>query len=402
MIPVFTLDRQNKQLEDEYQEIFQSFLRSGIAILGPKVLEFEKTFAKYIGVKYAVGVASGTDAITLALLALGIKQGDEVILPANVYPSVFGVVASGAIPRLVDVDPRTYTIDPLKIEKAITKKTKAILPVHLYGNPAQMEKIMEISNKHKIAVVEDCAQAVGAEIALKTKVSFPASDKTFFGDVRRLHIRHDPENKETFLNAFVFKRVGSIGDMGCFSFYPTKNLGALGDGGMVVTDNAEIAKRVRLLRMYGEKKRYESVLIGKNSRLDELQAAILLCKMKYLEGWIKRRREIAKIYKSQISNLKCQNQMSNVKSVYHLFVVRMKKRDQLKTYLEKKAIQTGIHYPVAIHLVPSFRYLGYKKGDFPESEKASKEILSLPMFPELRDEEVEKVTKEIQSFSKEK
>lgn len=388
MIPLFDISRQNKILKIELEKTISSVMANGIFILGKRVAEFEKEFAKYTGVKYAVGVASGTDAISLALLAVGIGRGDEVIMPANAYPSVFAVTAIGAIPKLVDIDASTYNMDPDKIEAAMTKKTRAILPVHLYGQPADMGKILTIGKKHNIPVIEDCAQAVGSEVSIlgSHPLKLPKSLRSLKDKKRR----------------GIWKRVGSMGDAGCFSFYPTKNLGAFGDGGMVVTDNPEIYEKVKLLRMYGEKSRYNSILAGRNSRLDELQAAILLVKIKYLDGWIERRIEIANLYKKSLSNLKgialpLQGDALK-KHVCHLFVIRTKRRDELKKYLEEKGIGTAIHYPVPIHLVPSMKYLGYKKGDFPQSEKACREILSLPMFPELRDEEVKLVVKTINSF----
>ncbi|OGG14321.1 hypothetical protein A2773_03410 [Candidatus Gottesmanbacteria bacterium RIFCSPHIGHO2_01_FULL_39_10] len=364
MIPFFDIKRQNENIRNELDEAIAGVIDGGVYILGPKVAKFEKEFAKYIRVKYAVGVASGTDAISLALLAMGIGDGDEVILPANAYPSVFAISAIGAIPKLVDIDPQTYNLDPLKIEKVISKKTKAIIPVHLYGQPADLSSIIAIGKKYKIPVIEDCAQAHGAE--------------------------------------FLGKKVGSIGDIGCFSFYPTKNLGAFGDGGMVVTNNKEIYEKVKLYRMYGEKERYKSILSGRNSRLDELQAAILLAKLKYLDKWNKRRKEISKKYNFQFSifNFQFRKPYESVyaRHIYHLYVIRTKRRDELKKYLEKHGIGTAIHYPVPIHLVPSFKYLGYKKGDFPESERASEEVLSLPIYPELRDEEVDKIAGAIVKF----
>ena len=383
MIPVFTLERQNDLLKKEVQKAIAEVIRSGIFILGPKVEEFEKEFAEYLGVKYAVGVASGTEAISLTLLALGIDRGDEVIMPANSYPTAFAVTAVGAIPKVADIDPNTYTIDPDSIEQAITKRTKAILPVHLYGQPAEMEKILVIGRKYKIPVIEDCAQAHGAEII------FSKSPKS----LRSLKKKDG-------------KKVGSIGDIGCFSFYPTKNLGCFGDGGMVVTNNEEIYKRVKLFRMYGEESRYRSVLLGLNSRLDEMQAAILLVKLKYLDQWNERRRKIAELYqltyenttKANINNLQLPFEASYVRHVYHLFVIRTKKRDQLKRYLEEKGIQTAIHYPRPLHRQSSFKFLGHKRGDFPQSERVSREVLSLPMWPELKEGEVERIVEAIQRF----
>lgn len=365
MIPIFDLTRQNNFLKNRYAKILQDSLSSGIFILGPSVSEFERTFASYIGVKYAVAVASGTDALTLSLLALGIGKGDEVILPANSYPSSFGVSITGARIVLVDIDPGTYTIDSHKLDRAVTKKTKAIIPVHMYGQMADMHAIMLISKKYSIPVIEDVAQAVGAELKMK-----------------------------------IWKKAGSIGVMGCFSFYPTKNLGAFGDGGIIVTNNKSLYKKLKLLRMYGEKRRYQSVLVGKNSRLDELQAAFLLEKLKYLKQWTMRRREISLKYRSKINNphIILPNLGTDIRHVFHLFVIRCKSRDILKSYLEKRGIQTAIHYPVPIHLVESFKFLGYKKGSFPEAEQASKEILSLPIYPELRDNEVEVIIDSLNHF----
>jgi len=376
MIPFFTLERQNKILKKELEIALEEVIKRGIFILGEKVAQFEESFAKYLGVKYAVGVASGTDAISLALLSIGVEKGDEVIIPANSYPTAFAVAAIGAVPRLVDIDLATFNIDPAKIPAAITKKTKAILAVHLYGQPADLTSIIRFIEKsgRKIPVVEDCAQAHGAEVL-------------FAGPARHPQI---------------IKRVGSLGQVACFSFYPTKNLGCFGDGGMVVTNNSEIYERVRLLRMYGEKRRYESVLLGRNSRLDELQAAILLVKLKYLDKWNERRRQIAELYISQFTgpkaNIELPFEAEYAKHVYHLFVIRTQKRDTLKKYLEERGMQTAIHYPIPIHLVPSMKFLGYKRGDFPRAEKASHDVLSLPIYPELTDGEVKRVAETSKQF----
>lgn len=415
MISVFDIHRQNEEIGRELDEAIKRVIDSGIFILGKEVAVFEEEFAHYIGIKYAVGVASGTDAITLALLSLGIGLGDEVIVPANCYPSVFGVAAAGCEIKLVDIDPSTHTLDTAQLERCISKKTKAILAVHLYGQPADLDRIQKIAKKYKLFVIEDCAQAHGAEIKINNPIN-----------------TNNPITQ--------WKKVGTIGDVGCFSFYPTKNLGCFGDGGMVVTNNEEIEKKVRLLRMYGEESRYHSVIVGRNSRLDEMQAAILRVKLKHLDKWNKRRREKAKKYNENFaevglrffphpSGLRSSGQASHsrvypersrraqkgspspqnfhftlpyeteyAKHIYHLYVIRAKKRNELKKYLERQGIGTGIHYPVPIHLVPSFAYLGYQKGDFPESEKASNEVLSLPMFPELKEEEVMKVCTAVMDF----
>lgn len=368
MIPVFNLSRQNKLLKKELEHAFQNVIESGVFILGENVKNFEKEFAKYIGVKYAVGVSSGTDAIMLALLALGIKEGDQVIMPANSYPSVFGVAASGALPVLVDVDEISHTLNPTLVEKAITKKTKAILPVHMYGQPVHLAQIMEIGKKYGVPVVEDCAQSAGTTLKIRNGS---------------------------------WKKTGSMGVVGCFSFYPTKNIGALGDGGMIVTHDKDIYNRLKLLRMYGEVERYKSLLVGKNCRLDELQAAILRAKLKRLDEWVKRRREIAHMYDSKINNpiIRKPFESRDVKHSYHLYVVQCTKREKLVEYLLKEGIGTGIHYPNPIHLQKSFSYLGYKKGDFPVTELTSKECLSLPMYPELTQTEVNSIVQALNSFS---
>jgi dTDP-4-amino-4,6-dideoxygalactose transaminase len=381
MIPVFDLSRQHAKLKPRFRAILQSVIKSNTYILGSAVSEFEATFAKYIGVTYAVGVASGTDAITLALLALGIGKGDEVIMPANTYPSVFGVLATGATPKLVDIDPSTYSIDPSKIEEKLTKRTKAILPVHLYGQPGDLEPICALGKKYGIPIIEDCAQSHGAEVRIQNSA---------------FRIQKTGEQ-------YTWRKAGSVGDVACFSFYPTKNLGALGDGGMVVTNDEEIYKKVKLLRMYGEDSRYHSILIGRNSRLDELQAAFLMEKLKHLDKWNKKRREIAKKYKFEIRNSKFEiilpNEVEYARHVYHLFVIRSAKRDALKAHLESQGIQTGIHYPVPIHLIPSLQYLNYKEGEFPESERASREVLSLPCYPELTNSEIKTIVETLKATS---
>jgi len=377
MIPVFDTTRQIKKYRRQFIKTIDEVMSKGNFILGSKVAQFEKEFAAYTGVKFAVGVASGTDALMLSMQALGINNpGEEVIMPANSYPTAFAVVSTGARPRLVDID-GSFNIDPLKIEKAITAKTRAIIAVHLFGQPADLQKIMQTANKYNLPLIEDCAQAHGA-------------------------VYKNPTLPSGLREAS--KKVGSIGKIGCYSFYPTKNLGAFGDGGMIVTNDEELFKKIKLLRMYGEEERYKSVLQGRISRLDEIQAAILSVKLQYLDKWNERRREIAGKYRSHLENSPCRlpPALPFTKHVYHLFVIRTKKRDLLKNYLEKKGIATGIHYPVPIHLVPSFKSLGYKEGDFPESEKAAKEILSLPMFPELKDSEIVKVAQEINSFLEKK
>ncbi|MCM8786990.1 MAG: DegT/DnrJ/EryC1/StrS family aminotransferase [Candidatus Omnitrophica bacterium] len=367
MIPLFDLTGQYKIIEKEIVSVIKKVLNKGQYILGDEVKNFEKEFAKYLNIKYSVGLASGTDALKIALKSLGLSPEDEVILPANVYPTAFGVREAGVKIKLVDVNLDTYNLDLNLLEKTITEKTKAVIIVHLYGQPADLDSILSIAKKYNLFVIEDCAQAHGAE--------------------------------------YKGKKVGTFGDVGCFSFYPTKPLGAYGDGGMIVTNNKRIFEKTLALRMYGEKKRYQSVTFGYNSRIDEIQAAILRIKLKYLNRWNKERRKKAILYKKElkkIREIKVPLEIKHSEGVYHLFVIRAKKRNDLKRYLEKKGIITGIHYPLPIHLVESFRYLGYKNGDFPVSEKLSAEVLSLPLYAEINSEKIKYVTEEIKSFYEEK
>lgn len=355
MIPIFDLTRQYRSIAVKLNAGFTQTAKDGQFILGKNVSLFEKEFAKYVGVAHAVGLASGTDALSLGLKALGIGSGDEVILPANSYPSAFGVALSGATIRLIDVKD-DGTMDPAKLSAAINARTRAVIPVHLYGNPADVVSIQKIIRNKKIFLVEDAAQAHGTRGA------------------------------------------GAIGDIGCFSFYPSKNLGAMGDAGMVVTNKKDIAARLKRLRMYGETKRYESVEISGVSRLDELHAAILRVKLPYLARWVARRRDIAKKYIHALSGTGDLRFVTSAGSSHHLFVIRTKYRDKLQTFLARHAIGTGIHYPIPIHLVRSFRSLGYHKGDFPVSEALSREIVSIPIYPELTDQEVSTVIGTIQNF----
>lgn len=363
MIYLFNLSLQYQEVKKEINHKIKQVLTKGSYILGEEVRNFEKEFAKYLGVKYAVGVASGTDALKIAIKTLDLKFDDEVILPVNVYPTAFGVVEAGVKIKLADIDPETYNIDPTSLERVITKKTKAIIPVHLYGQPCQMAKILKIAKKYKLFVIEDCAQAHGAE--------------------------------------YKGKKVGTLGDVSCFSFYPTKPLGAYGDGGMIITNNKKIYERAILLRMYGEKKRYQSEILGYNSRLDEVQAAVLRIKLKYLDKWNKKRQEKVAFYKKKlktINQIELPGEIKGTKGIYHLFVVKAEKRDNLKNFLEKNEIITSIHYPIPIHLTKSFSFLGYKNGDFPVAEKVSQEVLSLPLYAEIRKQEILEVVEKIKNF----
>lgn len=356
MIPIFDLTREYKIIAAELALAFTRTAKNGVFILGQNVSLFEKEFARYAHTSYAVGLASGTDALTLGLKALGIGNGDEVILPANSYPTAFGVAQSGARIRLVDVKD-DGTMDPVSLAAAITRRTRAVVPVHLYGNPADVGSIQKIIGPKKIVLVEDAAQAHGISSA------------------------------------------GSRGNIGCFSFYPTKNLGALGDAGMIVTNKKDVASRIMRLRMYGEIQRYESVEVAGVSRLDELQAALLRVKLRHLTDWVARRREIAKQYCKELKGIgDIQFVTDNPRSCYHLFVICTKRRDALQKYLTANGIGNAIHYPTPIHLVRAFRDLGYKHGDFPVSEALSREVLSLPMFPLLTDGEVHRVIRTIKKY----
>ena len=362
MVPFVDLASDYQTNKEEIEKAIHKVLASGWFILGPCVEEFENNFSRYINTKAAVGVASGTEAIQLALVSAGVKLGDGVIVPANAYPTAFAIAASGAKPQLVDIDGETFLMDASQIEKTITKETKFIMAVHLYGQPVEMTSLLRIARKHKLILIEDCAQAHGA----------------------------------TYKN----KHVGSFGLSGCFSFYPTKNLGAYGDGGMVVTNSRKIAHQLRKLRNYGEEKRYESVALGINSRLDELQAAILTVKLKLLDKDNFRRQKAAEYYRYLLKKTDIQllPERKLCRQVYHLFVIRVKNRDGLKEYLSKKGIMTGIHYPSPIHYQESFSYLGHKIGDFPVAEKACPEILSLPIFPQITKKQQEEVASSINEF----
>ena len=357
-VDVFSLKKQYEDIKDEIKGPVDKVITSGGFILGEDVKLFEQEFPDYCGVKHGVGVNSGTDALFLACLACGIGKGDEVIvMPYTYIATALGISMAGATPVFVDIEEKTYNIDISKIEKAITKKTKAILPVHLYGHPADMDPIMEIAARHKLKVIEDCAQAHGA--------------------------------------LYKNKKVGSFGDAACFSFYPTKNLGAFGDGGMVITDSEDIKQRLLLLRDYGRKGRYEHILKGYNSRLDTLQAAILRVKLKHLDEWDEKRRKNAslytKLFKENKIDVVCPYEADYAKHVYHLYAVRVKNRKDVMEKLAEKGIRTLIHYPIPIHLQDAYKDLGHKKGDFPVSEKCCEEILTLPMYPELPEEEIKYV-----------
>ncbi len=356
MIPFVDLKAQYASIKDEIGPAIQGILDSCQFTLGSEVVAFEKEFAAYSQAEHGIGVNTGTSALHVALLAAGVGSGDEVItVPFTFVATVAAIYYTGARAVFVDIDPRSFTMDPAAIEAAITPKTKAILPVHLYGQMADMDPILEVAKRHGLVVIEDAAQAHGAE--------------------------------------YKGRRAGSMGDMGCFSFYPGKNLGAYGEGGMVVTDNPDYARTMRMLRDWGAEKKYEHVLKGYNYRLEGLQGAVLRVKLRHLEAWTEARRTAASRYDNLLadSGVATPEAMSYARHVYHVYAVRTRQRAAWQEALQAQGIQTGIHYPIPVHLLPAYADLGYKAGDFPHSEQAANEVLSMPMFPELTAAQIEVV-----------
>ncbi len=363
MIPLVDLTAQYHSIKEEIDTAVHATLESGHFILGPTVSNFEENIASYLGMHHAIGLASGTDALVLALRALNIGVGDEVIVPAYTFFATAGAVMSvGAMPVFVDIDPVTYEMDVAQIKDRITPKTKAIIPVHLYGHPADMDPILELARSYGFKVIEDNAQAFGA---------------TYRG-----------------------KKTGSIGDIGCLSFFPTKNLGAYGDGGMVVTRNATLAERIRMLRTHGWKKKYFSEELGYNSRLDALQAAILQAKLPHVDAWNEKRRSLARSYSEQLAPLgvtvpvECEWGWH----VYHLYIIRSERRDELQAFLKQKGIASEIYYPLPPHLSTPCRKLGYQEGNYPHAERASQETLALPLYPELTVQQQAEVVVAVKEF----
>lgn len=361
-IPFVDLKRQYASIKTEINEALQKIMDNTAFILGDAVSNFEKDFAAMHGCKYGVAVNSGTAALHLALLSIGIKQGDEVITVPNTFIATAEAISyCGAIPVFVDVNKDTYNMDPALIEKAITKKTKAILPVHLYGQMADMESIIKIAEKHNLKVVEDCCQSHLAE--------------------------------------FNGKRAGSFGVAGCFSFYPGKNLGAYGEGGMIITNDEAIAQHSKMLRSHGESQKYVHKYIGYNYRMEGFQGAVLGVKIKHIEKWTEQRRKNASVYNQLLKEVvKTPIEANGNKHVYHLYIIESPKRDELMKHLSALGISSGLHYPMPIHLQEAYNFLGYKAGDFPVAEASARNILSLPMFPELTDEELRKVCDAIKGF----
>ena len=363
MISLVDLTAQYHSIKEEIDSAVLSTLESGHFILGPQVVKFEESIAAYLGVKHAIGLASGTDALVLALRALNIGAGDEVIIPAYTFFATAGTVMSvGAKPVFVDVDPQSYQIDVSKIRSAITPKTRAIIPVHLYGHPAEMNPILEIARENNLKVIEDNAQGLGAE--------------------------------------YLGRKTGSFGDISCLSFFPTKNLGAFGDAGMVVTNDPALAERMRMLRTHGWKKKYYSEEVGYNSRLDALQAAILQAKFPHLDSWNEKRRELAQRYNEKLgsSGIVIPVEREWGKHVYHLYIVRSEKREALQAFLKQKRIASEVYYPLPPHLATPCRKFGYKEGDFPHTEKASRETFALPLYPELTLSQQDEVIAAVSAF----
>jgi dTDP-4-amino-4,6-dideoxygalactose transaminase len=367
MIPFVDLHQEHLEIESEISVVLRQVLDRGWFVLGENVAAFESEFARYCGTQFAIGVGSGTEALHLALVAHGIGAGDEVIsVPNTAAATALGISASGATPIFVDIDPQTHTLDVGTLQKSVTSKTKAILPVHLYGHPADMDPIRTFAADHRILVIEDCAQAHGAE--------------------------------------YRGKKVGSLGNAGCFSFYPTKNLGAYGDGGMVVTNDEVVAERLRLLRNLGQTDRYHHIVKGFNSRLDEIQAAVLRVKLRHLDAWNNIRRKIAAIYNQQLSGLKICTpvEAAHTKHVFHLYVIRTSGRNELQDFLTRREIQTLIHYPVPLHRQQAFSDLNTSSTSCPTAEKMAQEILSLPIYPQLPPENQTRIVQAIHEFFKDR
>ena len=363
-VPFFDIKRQIASIRPAIDKQISETLDSGAFILGPKVSELEKYSANYLGVKHAIGVASGTDALMLALKALGFGPGDEIITtPFTFVATAEAIAYCGATPVFVDIDPNTYNLDVSLIEAKITKKTKCILPVHLYGQPSNMNSVLSIAKNHGLKVIEDCAQAIGAK--------------------------------------YNNMSVGSLGDVGCFSFFPTKNLGCFGDGGLVTTNSDSIADTIKILRGHGSKITYHYDMVGYNSRLDSIQAAILLARFPHLAKWTENRRKNASIYRKLLLGVKqitLPKEDINTYHVFNQFTIRALKRDALIDHLKQNNVGAMVYYPLSLHLQKAFNALGYNIGSLPESEKAQSEVLSLPIFPELTEAEIEEASAAVIEF----
>jgi dTDP-4-amino-4,6-dideoxygalactose transaminase len=364
VIPFVDLKAQYRAIRDEVRPAIDGVLESCEFTLGSEVAAFEREFAAFAGAPHGIGVNSGTSALHLALLAAGVGPGDEVItVPFTFIATVSSIDYTGARAVFVDIDPVTFTLDPALVEAAITPRTKAIIPVHLYGQPADMDPIIALARRHRLVVIEDAAQAHGAE--------------------------------------YKGRRAGSMGDLACFSFYPGKNLGAYGEGGMVTTANDDYARTVRMLRDWGAEKKYQHVLKGYNYRLEGMQGAILRVKLRHLEAWTEARRAAAARYDRLLAGSSVFTPIArdDVRHAYHLYVVRTPDRAAWQATLLEQGVQTAIHYPAPVHLLPAFADLGYREGQFPHAERAAREVLSLPMFPELTAEQGETVARAVRALA---
>lgn len=364
MIPFVDLKAQYAGIKDEVNSAIQGVIESCQFTLGTEVVKFEEEFAKFSGAEIGIGVNSGTSALHLALLAADVGPGDEVItVPHTFVATVAAIRYTGATPVFVDIDPVSFNMDPQLVESAITERTKVVLPVHLYGQAADMDPIIDIARKHGIVVIEDAAQAHAAE--------------------------------------YKGRRVGSLGDMACFSFYPGKNLGAYGEGGMVVTNNPEYARSIRMLRDWGAEQKYQHVLQGYNYRLEGIQGAVLRVKLKYLESWTEDRRAAASRYNELLAGSEYPTPvaLAHNRHVYHVYAIRTSTRQSLQESLNAQGVQTGIHYPTPVHLLPAHEDLGYRQGQFPHAESAAEEVLSLPMFPELTEAQTSEVAHAVLSVT---
>ena len=363
-VPFLDLKQQYHGIQDEILRAVINVLESAQFVLGSEVEAFEREFAAWTGCQHAVGVSTGTSALHLAMVAAGIGPGDEVItVPCTFVATVAAITYTGAKPVFVDVDPVTYTMSARQVEALITPRTKALLPVHLYGHPADMGVLLNIARRNNLILIEDAAQAHGAE--------------------------------------FEGRKCGSIGDLGCFSFYPGKNLGAYGEGGIVTTNDPELARRIRMLRNWGAEKRYQHEMKGFNYRMQALQGAILRVKLRYIDHWTESRREHAASYRMllQSTGLHLPFEAPGCKHVYHVYAVLSPARSELAEHLRKRGVETNIHYPTPIHLLPAYSDFGYKEGDFPVSEHVARRELSLPMFPELSRSQIEFVAELVSSFA---
>jgi len=361
-VPFIDLGRQHKPIKKELMQAFERVLDSNKFILSDEVKQFEEEVATYVGTKYAIGVSNCTNALLLSLRALGVASGDEVITTPFTFVATAEVIAIiGAKPVFCDIESDTFNIDPEKIKECISSMTKAIMPVHLYGQSADMDKIMKIAHENQLKVIEDMAQSLGAK--------------------------------------YKGKMTGTFGDTACISYYVTKNLSALGDAGMILTNEQELDNKIRAFRVHGASKKYHHDFLGYNDRLDAMQAAFLRIKFKYYDDWNAKRRRIAKKYDEALEDFVTVPKINEGnESIYHQYTIRTNKRDPLREFLKEKGVDTAIHYPAPLHLQPAFRYLGYKEGDFPEAEKASREVLSLPIQQDLTDDEINYVIECIRNF----